>query len=382
VRDDDFLQRGAGRSRRARAAARKAAAREAAARRAAERKRAARRAAGRGGGSRKSFGRRPVGRPQPPEDLWSADQPVAARRDGLGGSRDRDRGSRGRGGRDAADPTRPGGPAPRGAKAPGPGPRRRTAKPARRPRRGPPPALYFGAATVLVLALVAGAAVMIMGGRSDQPSRDAPVRRPAPSGVAPAAYSDSPSTRVFAGIDRRAADAKPLTVGEVFPRAARTLPDKDARARLTLADARLDGDCAAAIWGLELGEELRRAGCTQVVRGAYVDKKAGYTAMVAIFNLGGAAQANRVVDALGNNSVSGFILPLPQGDRFDQGFSLARGRAMGHYGVVGWVRRQGGGGDEQDTALLSLLVTLESPKAVLDRAAAARTSAASRGATG
>jgi hypothetical protein len=221
---------------------------------------------------------------------------------------------------------------------------------------------------------------MIMRGRGDSPLRDASVRPPATTGVAPDAYSDSPSTRVFAGIDRRSADAKPLTVGEVFPKAAKILPDKDARARLTLADARLDGACAAAIWGLELGEELRRAGCSQVVRGAYSDKKAGYAAMIAIFNLADAARAGRLVDALGHNSVPGFILPLARGDRFDQGFTLARGRAMGHYGVIGWVRRLDGKGSEQNSALLSLLVTVESPKAILDRAAAARTTAASRGA--
>jgi hypothetical protein len=232
---------------------------------------------------------------------------------------------------------------------------------------------------VLVLALVATVAVAIMRGRGDPPPRDAFARPPAATGVSPAAYSDSPSTGVFAGIDRRTADAKPLTVGEVFPRAAKILPDKDARARLKLADARLDGGCAAAIWGLELGEELRRAGCSQVVRGAYIDKKAGYAAMIAIFNLADAGRAGRVVDTLGHNSVPGFILPLARGDRFDQGFSLARGRAMGHYGVIGWVRRLDGKGDEQDTALLSLLVTVESPKAILDRAAAARTAAASRG---
>ncbi|HEU5159643.1 MAG TPA: hypothetical protein VFU43_21800 [Streptosporangiaceae bacterium] len=244
--------------------------------------------------------------------------------------------------------------------------------PARRSRQGPRPGLYFGAAAALVVVLVAGIAVLLARGGGAPAARDGAVSRPVAGGAGPAAYSDAPSTQVFAGIDRRSADAKPLTVGEVFPKAARTLPDKDARARLTLADARIDADCAAAIWGLELGEMLRRAGCTQVVRGAYVDKKAGYAAMVAIINLAGAADANRIVDAVGDNSVPGFILPLPRGDRFNEGFSLARGRAMGHYGVIGWVRRLDGTGDEQDTALLSLLVTVESPKAVLDRAAASR----------
>ena len=371
MRDDDYFpQPGAGRSRRAGAAARKAAAREAAARKAAERKLAARRAAaGSRAGSRGSPARRPAGRPQPQSDLWPADPPAAARRGGRGAT----------GPGPGAEPGARRGPA-RGPAMRGPATRPATATP--RPRLGPPPALYFGAAAVLVLALVAGAAVMVMRGSGDPSAGDAAAIRPAVTGVAPAAYSDSPSTRVFAGIDRRSADAKPLTVGEVFPRAVRILPDKDARARLTLTDTRLDGQCAAAIWGLELGEQLRRAGCTQAVRGAYVDKKAGYAAMVAIFNLADAELAGQVVDALGHNSVPGFILPLARGDRFDQGFSLARGRAMGHYGVIGWVRRLDGKGDGQDTALLSLLVTVESPKAILVRAAAARTDAASRGAGG
>jgi hypothetical protein len=45
---------------------------------------------------------------------------------------------------------------------------------------------------------------------------------------------------------------------------------------------------------------------------------------------------------------------------------------MGHFAVIGWVRRLDGTGDEQDEALLSLLVTVSGPQAVLDRAAAAR----------
>jgi hypothetical protein len=49
---------------------------------------------------------------------------------------------------------------------------------------------------------------------------------------------------------------------------------------------------------------------------------------------------------------------------------------MGHYAVIGWVRRLDGTGDEQDDALLSLLVTVAGPQAILDRAAATRSGGA------
>jgi hypothetical protein len=240
----------------------------------------------------------------------------------------------------------------------------------RRRRRRPPPGLYFGVAAALGIALAAAVTTMIIRAASDHVPRRAAGTRPAADGAAPSVYSDSVSTRVFTVIDRRAADARPLTAGEVFPKAAAILPDKDAGARLELAGTRLDVDCAKAIWGVRLGDELRRAGCTQVARGAYVDRKAGYAALITIINLATVADANRVVDSLGNNSPPGFVLPLPAGDRFDQGFSLARGRAMGHYAVISWVRRRAGTGDEQDEHLLSVLVTVGGPKAVIDRAAA------------
>ncbi|HEX6469176.1 MAG TPA: hypothetical protein VF069_08780, partial [Streptosporangiaceae bacterium] len=223
-------------------------------------------------------------------------------------------------------------------------------------------------------------AVMIVQGRGGPAARPPAAARPgAAEGPAPSAYSDSPSTRAFAGIDRRAADAAPLTAAEAFPKSAAVLEDRNAGVRLRQAGSRLDADCAAAVWGARLAGELRRGGCTQVARAGYLDKKAGYAALVAIINLATAADANRLVDALGNNAAPGFVLSLPGVDRFDQGFSLARGRAMGHYAVIGWVRRLDGTGDEQDEALLSLLVTVSGPAAVLNRAAATQGGAATTG---
>jgi hypothetical protein len=256
---------------------------------------------------------------------------------------------------------------PRTRPRPASAPRPRPAK-----RRGLSSALYFSAAAVLlvVVAVIAIGVMVMHGGGSEPPQQAAVMGQPADNGVSPSAYSDAASSQVFAGIADRKADAAPLTQREVFPKAAKTLPDDDARARLTLADSQLDTDCAVAIWGGGLGEELREGGCTQVARAAYIDKKAGYTALVAIINLATAQDANRVVESMGDNA--GFVVPLTKVDAFDEGFSVARGRAMGHYAVVGWVRRLDGKGDAQDEALLSLLVTVEGPKAILNRAASAR----------
>jgi hypothetical protein len=222
---------------------------------------------------------------------------------------------------------------------------------------------------VLLVAMLVGAVLLKGGG--PRPDMEASVGRPADSGIAPSAYTDAPSTRAFAGIARRAADPKPLTRTEVFPKSARTVSDEDARARLRLTGSRLDADCAAAIWGAGLADELRDGGCRQVVRGAYTDKKAGYAALVAIFNLADAENANRVVESLGTSSGAGFVIPLSAAEGFGEGFSIARGRAMGHFVVISWVRRLDGRGDEQNAALLSLLVAMEGPNAILNRAASA-----------
>jgi hypothetical protein len=91
--------------------------------------------------------------------------------------------------------------------------------------------------------------------------------------------------------------------------------------------------------------------------------------MVTIFNLADVKAADQLVTTIDPRSGNGFPL-VPAGKApFGQEFSTARGLAMGHYAVISWVRRADGTGDEQDTALLSLLVATGRPKAVLVRAA-------------
>lgn len=195
----------------------------------------------------------------------------------------------------------------------------------------------------------------------------------AATGPSPASYSDAPSTAAFKGIEKRSSDARPLTTAEVFNRATKTFKDAEAKVTLELRGSKIDNSCAAAIWGKELLTELTKAGCTQAVRGIYSDDKQRYGAAITILNLAGVAEANAAAKRLSPDVGTGFVLPMPAEaplDRFgQQGFSVARGRALGHYVIVSWVQRLDGGGDEQDEKLLSLVVTAgEADGALLRRA--------------
>jgi hypothetical protein len=243
--------------------------------------------------------------------------------------------------------------------------------PRRRGRRraGSPAGLFFGAAAMLLVGVVVLAAFFYTGSRDREQFRSA-VGSPAATGPTPSSYSDAPSTGEFAAIKDRASDGSPLTAEEAFPPSARRLTDADSHVRLDLEASHLESDCALAVWGARLGDVLRKGGCTQAARMMYADRR--YAASVTVFNLARAEDADRFVDALRPEAGEGFVRPLTGVaalSRFGQGFSMARGLAMGHYAVISWVQRLDGGGDARDETLLSLLVAVGQPQAVLDRAA-------------
>ncbi|MDL4770950.1 hypothetical protein [Actinomadura xylanilytica] len=243
------------------------------------------------------------------------------------------------------------------------------------------PRLYFGAAAglgvIVVLALVLVAVTGSdgkdgKGAAVQDPGRGTTMGQPAASGPSPSSYSSSPSAAAYRAIERRSADTAPLTVGELFPSSAAAISGLDGKARPTLREKRLDGDCAAAVWGTGTATSLRAGGCSQAGRGVYADTKRGYALSVTVFNLAAAADADRVVDALGRGRGGGFVRPVPAGpplDRFGRGYGMARGLAMGHFAVVAWAQRLDGKGDERDETLLSLLIEGGKSPAVLGRAA-------------
>ena len=277
-------------------------------------------------------------------------------------------------------------PAPRGKKPKRPGKAKEAAKP-RRPGSakkaaksaarpgglGPKP--YFGAAAVLGVVVLLGAAAVfaLRGGDAPEPGNAAAAKvgTPAGNGPSPVSYSSSPSTPAYAGIASRRADGEPLTIGEVFPREAASVSVPGGKT-VKLRAKRLDGDCAAAVWGGSVGAELARGGCTQAARGIYSGTGRGYALAVAVFNLNASADADRFVERLDHTIGAGFVLPLPAKaplDGFGRGFGMARGLAMGHFAVVTWAQRLDGKGDETDETLLSLLIEGGKSPAVLGRAA-------------
>ncbi|MFI0349589.1 hypothetical protein [Actinomadura sp. 9N407] len=298
-----------------------------------------------------------------------------------GGSRRTARGDGGRGRRGRAPAKRDGGPGPQGPADMQDGGSGRGAARGRsagrrdgtyQRKQGRSARIYFflagGLGLVIVVVLLA---VLVMGGGEKPPAGKAAGAAMGPvaeSGLSPSSYSSSASTGAYAKIEQRSADPAPLTAGEAFPDEKLAVPD--AGAELSLKGKRLDGDCAAAVWGSGVGDELRRGSCTQAVRGVYADGDHALT--VAVFNLAGKENADRLVGRL--ESGGGFVRPLPAGeplDRFGQGFSMARGLAVGHYAVVAWAQRLDGKGDVQDEALLSLLIEGGKAPGPLGRAARA-----------
>lgn len=226
------------------------------------------------------------------------------------------------------------------------------------------------------MVLLGFGALAVAGGADGAEARGAalpPVGTAAETGLSPTSYSSSPSSEAYAGIKTRKADAEPLTIEEAFPEDARTLAVPEAEVELKLAAEKLDGDCAAAVWGASVAADLRRGGCSQAARGLYADGDGGYAMAVAVFNLASAADADRFVTTLGDVRGGGFVRPLPaEGSlaEFGTGFGMARGLAQGHFAVVSWAARLDGSGDAADETLLSMLIEGGKAPAVLARAAA------------
>ncbi|MCD0450801.1 hypothetical protein LO762_16610 [Actinocorallia sp. API 0066] len=243
--------------------------------------------------------------------------------------------------------------------------------PQARARRKKQSRLFFGAAAALVaLAVVALALVVVLwpgddGGGADDGAVQ--LGQPELTGFAPGTYSFSPSTDVFTEIASRAEDPEPLTAEEMFPKGS--LTDETADAKIVRRAAVLDEDCADAVWGTGLTDALGKAGCSQAVRGLYTDPKKGFAALVAVYNLKDSDAADAVVRAFGAGRAGFVRVPDAAPEFFGQGYSMARGIAMGHYAVVSWVQRFDGTGDEGSRPLLSLLVTAAEADALYTRAA-------------
>jgi hypothetical protein len=233
------------------------------------------------------------------------------------------------------------------------GERRQPSRRRRAPRRSNRNVLILGGAAVAVLLVVAVVAVVTMtGGGGDKSKAAASVR------VLPKVYVNTPANSLVKKLNLRSKDKRPLNQGEVFGDQAKTV--KHGSYAFTLVGSSLT-DCAAPAWGQQLQGDLRKYGCSQLARGAYVSQDKKYLGQFIAFNMEQLQGAEQIVRDLDPNSGAGFVSPLtPKGaDNFGGGFSAAYSQSFGHYVVISWVERAGGAQPQTMNELLDASIAIE-----------------------
>lgn len=226
----------------------------------------------------------------------------------------------------------------------------RRRRPARRSNRN---LLIIGATTVAVLIVVVIVAVMAMGGGDGKKDEAAAAAR-----VTPKVYVNTPANSLVDKLNQRSKDKRPLNKSEVFGDEAKSISHGNYHFTLVGSDLT---DCASATWGQELQNDLRKYGCTQVARGAYVTQDKKYLGQFIAINLDQLQGAEQIVRDLDPNSNAGFVSPLTANgtENFGNGFSAAYSQSFGHYVVISWVERAGGAQPQTMNELLDASIAIE-----------------------
>jgi hypothetical protein len=226
----------------------------------------------------------------------------------------------------------------------------------RRPARGSNRnLLIIGGAAVAVLIVVVIVAVVAMGGgdgKKDQAAAAAAAR------VTPKVYVNTPANSLVNKLNERSKDKRPLNKSEVFGGDATSVSHGSYHFKLVGSEL---SDCASATWGQQLQNDLRKYGCSQVARGAYVSQDKKYVGQFIALNLDQLQGAEQVVRDLDPNSSAGFVSPLAVSgtENFGSGFSAAYSQSFGHYVVISWVERAGGGQPQTMNELLDASIAIE-----------------------
>lgn len=154
------------------------------------------------------------------------------------------------------------------------------------------------------------------------------------------------TTNTFSKINERSNDSKPLTLDEVFTGdgAAPAYEGKNIRFKLTNQD--LTTDCGSLVWGDKLKADLKAAGCTQAVRGAYVSTDGKAVAIGVAFNLKSNTDAGRVIDTMDpEKGAGGWVLTPKTGnavEKLGKGYTWGKGDGLGHFLCVTATQRTDG----------------------------------------
>ena len=210
--------------------------------------------------------------------------------------------------------------------------------------------LLIGAAVVLIIAIVATVVVVNMRGGGGEAAEQ--------RFETPTVWVGTTADDGTAKLNLRSADQRALNPGEVFGNVKTVSHGKFT---FTLAASRISTDCAVVSWGKKLQEDLRRYGCTQVARGAYLSADKRHVGQFIAINLDRLEGADQIIRDLDPRGAAGFVRPLeaPGVEKFGAGFSAAYGQPFGHYAVISWVQRNGGGRPDSMNELLDASVAIE-----------------------
>jgi hypothetical protein len=214
--------------------------------------------------------------------------------------------------------------------------------------------LIIGVAAVAVIAVVAVVAVFAMGGGGGKKPQAVAAEH-----VLPKVYVNTPPNSLVKKLNARSQDKRPLNRTEVFGGDAKAV--KHGGYVFALVRSSLTTDCKSVTWGQELQNDLRKYGCSQVARGAYATKDRKYVGQFVALNMEHLKGSEQIVRDLDPDSGAGFVSPLTAAgvENFGGGFSAAYSQSFGHYVVISWVERAGGGQPQTMNELLDASIAIE-----------------------
>lgn len=215
-------------------------------------------------------------------------------------------------------------------------------------------------AVVAVLVVLGAVAAFVVLGGDDEDGGAAADTTGDGGRERPTVFTPSTSDKGTEALARRTADKRPLNAGEVFTPETKTVTYKNYS--FALAGSKITADCQSAAWGTRLRDNLRKHGCNQIVRGAYVSKDKKHVGQFIAINLETREGSEQIIRDLGVDS-AGFVLPLtaPGVPEFGKGFSAAYAQAYGHYAVVTWVQRAGGEQPASLNEMIDASIPVEKP---------------------
>ncbi|NRQ36187.1 hypothetical protein HII36_30775 [Nonomuraea sp. NN258] len=229
--------------------------------------------------------------------------------------------------------------------------------------------LIAGGVGVVITALALVAVVMSLGTYAPE--------RPASASVAdqdanlPQVFHGWASPKLFDPVSDRAKDNRPLTEKEVFGQTKLTVSKK---LSLKLVAKQLDADCAQALWGANLLQQVTEAECTQAARGLYASSDGRYVGQYTLLNLKDGKAAADLVESLKTLYRGGWTRPLTAPRSAAQaafptgGHSEGGAYALGHYvGLVWFGRADGAEPTTRDDFVTLMLVMRGAEKAVYRR---------------